>query len=338
MGAILLDEELLLLLERLDELDGHLERLRSHLGGCQGEPLRQGNIGDAVRFIDLDPDQVFRLGRVLDVVAGFLLAFYFFLSFITSGPCDSRDGERHNAPRVVGEGSRVTRAEVKGAGVAVANEDGGTSGALVEVQPLLSLRVLSVSQRGPARRGGWWMLSYVGVPVELAQAAGLESHKGGGNGLAGGEVGRVDLPELAAVAGHRLRGVLEGAVDEGAVAREVVLGARAGDVLGGHVGGVDVGVLLREFVKDLGVDTKVLGDDVAGGVVQPVDNVEGCSVTMLILVSPCFWGRRQMRRTRLSRNQPRQRREGTRCGRRDPGRCGRRPWGSTRCRRTRASR
>lgn len=104
------DENLLLLLERLDELDGHLQRLGGHLRGSQGQPLSEGDVGDAVRLVDLDPDEILRLGGVLDVVA-----------------------------RIVGEDGRIAGVEVKGARVAVASEDSGPGLAGVEVEPLLGL-------------------------------------------------------------------------------------------------------------------------------------------------------------------------------------------------------
>lgn len=48
-----------------------------------------------------------------------------------------------NLPRVVWESSRVARAEIKRASIAGADKDGGSGGAVVEVQPFLRLGVLA---------------------------------------------------------------------------------------------------------------------------------------------------------------------------------------------------
>jgi len=105
-----LNENLLLLLQRLDKVHRHVQSLGSHLGGRQSEPLRQRNIGDSVRFVDLNPDQVLILGGILDVV-----------------------------PRVVGENGRVAWGKVECPGVAIAGEDGRPGAPGVEVEPLLRL-------------------------------------------------------------------------------------------------------------------------------------------------------------------------------------------------------
>lgn len=64
----LLDEDLLLLLEVVGELDGDVERLGDEVGRGEGEPLREGDVGDAVGLVDFDPDEVLVLGSVFDVV------------------------------------------------------------------------------------------------------------------------------------------------------------------------------------------------------------------------------------------------------------------------------
>lgn len=61
---------MLLLLQLLHHRNGNLERLRNDIGRSQCQPLREGNIRHSVRLIDLNPDQVFRLGRVFDVMPG----------------------------------------------------------------------------------------------------------------------------------------------------------------------------------------------------------------------------------------------------------------------------
>ncbi len=65
----LLQQDLLGLLQLLDEAEGHVEHLRHNIGGCQSQPLSQGDVGDAVRLVNLDPDEVLGLRGVLNVVA-----------------------------------------------------------------------------------------------------------------------------------------------------------------------------------------------------------------------------------------------------------------------------
>lgn len=112
--------------------------------------------------------------------------------------------------------------------------------------------------------------------MKLSQTTRLQRHKRSGERLAGGEVGRVDLPELAARAADLFRLVLERAVDEGAVALELPRGP-VGDILVADLGGEDVGGRVGDVLKDGGVDAKVLGQDVLGGVVDPVVDHEGCA-------------------------------------------------------------
>lgn len=64
----LCNENLLLLLNVLDESNIHLERLCRNLRRCQRKPLRQRNVRDTVRLVDFDPDEVFVLGGIFNVV------------------------------------------------------------------------------------------------------------------------------------------------------------------------------------------------------------------------------------------------------------------------------
>ena len=64
----LLDQDLLLFLELVDKLNGDLENLGYNLGWCESKPLRQWDVRDAVRFVDLDPDEVL-VTCVLNVMA-----------------------------------------------------------------------------------------------------------------------------------------------------------------------------------------------------------------------------------------------------------------------------
>lgn len=114
--------------------------------------------------------------------------------------------------------------------------------------------------------------------MKLSQTTRLERNKSSSKRLASRKVCRVNLPELAARAANLFRLVLERAVDEGAVARELPRGS-VGDVLLADLGGEDVGVRVGDVLKDGGVDAKVLGEDVFGGVVDPVIDHECSAVT-----------------------------------------------------------
>ena len=180
-----------------------------------------------------------------------------------------------NVPRVVREDGCVASAKVERASVGVADEDGRLGLALVKVQPLLSLHN-PVSQL----LNSYWQTcralksTYVRVPVQLAQTARLERHKRRRNGLADGEVGRVDLVELAAVAANLLGLVLESAVDEGAVAASDGCAGRLGHVARADRRVDDVRVGRGDVVEDGLVDAEVLGEDGLGGVGDPVIDVE----------------------------------------------------------------
>ena len=83
------------------------------------------------------------------------------------------------------------------------------------------------------------------MPVQLSQTSRLERDEGGGNRLAGGEVGRVDLVEGSRPAGDLLGRVLERAVYKGAVAGQD--SGRAGrDLLCAHLGVEDGWIGLSE--------------------------------------------------------------------------------------------
>lgn len=64
-----LDQQLLLLHQALGDIQRDLERVGHDVGGREGQPLRQRDVFHAVALVDLDPDEVFRLGGILDVVA-----------------------------------------------------------------------------------------------------------------------------------------------------------------------------------------------------------------------------------------------------------------------------
>lgn len=66
-----LDEQLLLLDQALGDVERDLERVGHDVGGREGQPLRQRDVFYAFALVDLDPDEVFRLRGVFDVVACF---------------------------------------------------------------------------------------------------------------------------------------------------------------------------------------------------------------------------------------------------------------------------
>lgn len=111
------------------------------------------------------------------------------------------------------------------------------------------------------------------MPVQLTESTRLERHKCRGNGLADGEVGRVNLVKGATLAANLLGLVLKGAVDEGGVAVGVGVG-HVHDIAIAHGSVENVRIGLGHVIKDGLVDAKVLGQDVLGRVGDPVVNVE----------------------------------------------------------------
>lgn len=170
------------------------------------------------------------------------------------------------------------------------------------------------------------------MPVKLAEAAGLESDKRRGNGLGDGEVGRVDLVELAAVTTDLLRLVLQGLVDVGALL--VGVGIRHVSHVAVAHGAIDnVRVGRREVLKHGLVNAKVAGNDVLGRVSQPVVDVESGSN----LLAGCPTKSLSVRGlTQSCQSHHRQRQGGTRSRHRGPGQCGQLPWESTRYHRSSA--
>jgi len=111
--------------------------------------------------------------------------------------------------------------------------------------------------------------------VKLAQTTGLKGNKGGSNGLGDGEVGRVNLVELATVAANLLGFVVKRAVDVGALALVVDVGVgHIDDVAVADSGVLDVRRGSDDVVEDRLIHAEVLGQDVLGGVSDPVVNVE----------------------------------------------------------------
>lgn len=65
----ILNQQLLLLYQPLCNTKRDLKRVSNNISRREREPLRQRDVLDAVTLVDLDPHQVLRVGRVLDVVA-----------------------------------------------------------------------------------------------------------------------------------------------------------------------------------------------------------------------------------------------------------------------------
>lgn len=65
---VTLDQDLLLLFQLVDELNRHLQDTGNHVGRRQCQPLREGNVGQAITFVDLHPLKSLRLRCVLNVV------------------------------------------------------------------------------------------------------------------------------------------------------------------------------------------------------------------------------------------------------------------------------
>ena len=110
--------------------------------------------------------------------------------------------------------------------------------------------------------------------MQFSQAARPQPDEGRCDGLAGGEVGRVDLVELSASARNGFRLVLEGSVHKGGIAREVP-GRSGGDILGADSAVEDVGVRLGHVVKDRRVQAEVLGHHIPRRMGNPVVDIEG---------------------------------------------------------------
>lgn len=64
----LCDQDLLLLLQALGKLKWDVENLGNNVCRSEREPLRERDVGDAVRLVDLNPDEVF-VASILDVVS-----------------------------------------------------------------------------------------------------------------------------------------------------------------------------------------------------------------------------------------------------------------------------
>ena len=111
--------------------------------------------------------------------------------------------------------------------------------------------------------------------MKFTQAAGLERGKRSGNRLANGKVGRVNLAKLAAGAANFLRRMLQRAVHKGAIATGDGRDC-AGDIVRAHRCIDNVRVRRGDISKERLVDAKILGQDVARSVCQPVVNVERC--------------------------------------------------------------
>jgi hypothetical protein len=64
-----MNNDLLLFLQALDYVDRNLKHICDNVRRRKSQPLRQRDIGNTLRLIDLDEGQILRLRRVLNVVA-----------------------------------------------------------------------------------------------------------------------------------------------------------------------------------------------------------------------------------------------------------------------------
>lgn len=124
--------------------------------------------------------------------------------------------------------------------------------------------------------------THIGMPVELAQSTRFECHISGSNSLANREILRVNTAELTTRATNRLSIVLKGTIDESRIAARVGFG-NIGYIAIADGAVDDVGISLRELVEDRFVDAEILGEDIFGGVSNPVVDVEGGSVCVSVL-------------------------------------------------------
>ena len=117
------------------------------------------------------------------------------------------------------------------------------------------------------------------MPVKLTKTLGLKLHDSSSNGGGNGKVLGINLPEGTPLSRNRLRGMIIGVEDIGAVALQGALRSFLEVLTDSAV--EDVRKFRRTVVEDGGVNTKVLREDVSGGVGNPVVDHEGCSYCML---------------------------------------------------------
>lgn len=67
------NQHLLLLLHALHNMHGQLKHVRHYARRRQREPLCQSDVRDTIALVQLDPDQVLRVGGVLDVMSCLVL-------------------------------------------------------------------------------------------------------------------------------------------------------------------------------------------------------------------------------------------------------------------------
>ena len=164
------------------------------------------------------------------------------------------------------------------------------------------------------------------MPVELTKPLRLKFHDSSSNSSGDGKVPGIDLPEGTPLSRNRFRGMIICVEDIGAVALQSSLRSFLEVLTDSAVEDV------REFrgtVIEYGrVNTKVLRENVSGGVGNPVVDHEGCSYSLLACDShEMVW---EGRCTRSFQSRRRQRQVDTRSHRPNLGHYEQRPWGSTR--------
>jgi len=112
--------------------------------------------------------------------------------------------------------------------------------------------------------------------MQLPQPPRLQPNKRSSNSLASREIGRINLVKDTALPRDRLGLVLQRLVYERRIARELPRRTVC-HVLGADGGVEDVGIRRGDGFEDGGVEAKVLGEHVFGGVRDPVVDVEGCA-------------------------------------------------------------
>lgn len=133
-GVMPLDKDLLVLLELFNKLNRDLKCLCDNIWRCKSKPLCQGNISNVVRLVDLNPDQIFSLGCVLDIMSSLLVSIL----------NELRVAIEH-VPRIIREHGGVTSSEVERSSIGVTNEGSSSGSPLMEVKPLFSLWKILVS-------------------------------------------------------------------------------------------------------------------------------------------------------------------------------------------------
>lgn len=127
-------QKLLFLLQLFNHADIHFQRLRCHCRRCQGQPLCQRDVCHSVGFVDLNPYEIFGLGRVLNVVTGNENSMKMSVCASTARTraitvldearlMNQVSGQDEDLPRIIGECSRVPRHKIECSRIGVTRKD-----------------------------------------------------------------------------------------------------------------------------------------------------------------------------------------------------------------------